>query len=54
MRVLLVPNPEKDDTWDTWIEKIDELKPFEIDQKTGQAKYEVIFQMPLCIKVCEV
>ena len=44
--VLLVPNPEKDDTWDTWIEKIDELKPFEIDQKTGQAKYEVIFQMP--------
>ena len=48
--VLLVPNPEKDDTWDTWIEKINELKPFEIDRKTGQAQYEVIFQMPFKCK----
>ncbi len=44
--VLVVPNPEKNDTWDTWIEKIDELNPFEIDQETGQARYDVIFQMP--------
>lgn len=44
--VLIVPNPEKSDTWDTWIEKIDEMKPFEIDQETGQARYDVIFQMP--------
>jgi predicted RecB family nuclease len=44
--VLIVPNPEKSDTWDTWIEKIDELKPFDIDQETGQARYDVIFQMP--------
>ena len=44
--VLIVPNPERSDTWDTWIEKIDEMKPFEIDQETGQARYDVIFQMP--------
>ena len=48
-----MPNPEKDDTWDTWIEKIDELKPFEIDQKTGKQSMSIA-RCLLCIKVCEV
>ena len=37
--VLEVPEPEEGDTWDSWIERIDEMDPFD-------GRFDVIFQMP--------
>ncbi|MEG3586101.1 MAG: ribonuclease H-like domain-containing protein [Actinomycetota bacterium] len=44
--VLEVPLPEESDTWDTWIDRIDDLEPFQKNKDSGELKYDVIFQMP--------
>ena len=41
--VLEVPDPIEGDTWESWIERIDEMDPFD-------GRYDVIFQMPFKCK----